>query len=404
MVIGKESIKYSLKNLSHRKTRSLLTILSIFIGITTIFIFISFGWGLYDYMGEMSSSSSANKIMIQAKGGAGIPGLDNTFKLTDADLKAVQQASGVLEASGVYFKVVEVKQKTVKKYTFLISYDPKEPLIMDIFNIDIEKGRELRDGDNGKIVVGYNYLLPDKIFSNAYDINDPIKIDGKDLEIVGFYESVGSPQDDAQVYITNDYYEELYNNENFSYGYIIAEIDTTDIKKVVSNIEKSLRKQRGLEEGKEDFFVQSFEDMLASYSSALNIIVGFVVLIALISVLVSAVNTANTMVTSVLERVREIGVMKSIGARNSEIFKIFLFESAFLGFMAGVIGVLIGWGLSAIGGKLLGDLGWGFLSPHYSIVLFAGCILFATITGAISGVIPAINASKTNPVDALRYE
>jgi len=177
-----------------------------------------------------------------------------------------------------------------------------------------------------------------------------------------------------------------------------------NIDKVVENVEKNLRKERGLDEGKEDFFVQSFQDMIDSFGMALNMIIGFVVLIALISVVVSAVNTANTMITSVLERIKEIGIIKSIGGRNSEVFKIFLFESAFLGFVSGAIGVFLGWLISYIGGIILDNLGWGFLSPHFSIWLFAGCILFATLTGAISGVIPAVRASKINPVDALRYE
>ena len=110
------------------------------------------------------------------------------------------------------------------------------------------------------------------------------------------------------------------------------------------------------------------------------------------------------MVTSVLERYKEIGVLKAVGARNSEIFKIFLFESSFLGFIAGCIGVLIGFLFAYAGATLLESLGYGFLTPSYSPYIFIGCILFATITGAISGVFPAINASKTNTVDALRYE
>lgn len=402
-MISQESIKYSLKNLSHRKTRSFLTILSIFIGIATIFIFISFGLGLYSYIEDISSSSSADKILIQSKGGMGVPGLDDSFALTDEDLEAVEKTAGVYEASGVYFGVAELKQSSEKKYTFIISYDPKKPLMMDIFNVDLDSGRELKAGETGKVIAGYNYKIPDKIFPKPYSLNDNLEINGEKARIIGFYESVGSPQDDAQLYITNEYYEELYPNDT-SYGYIVAKVDTSNINKVIENIEKNLRKERNLEEGKEDFFVQSFEDMIESYSGALNIVIGFIILIALISVIVSAVNTANTMITSVLERIKEIGIIKSIGARNSEVFKIFLFESAFLGGVAGIIGVLLGWGASALGGKILADLGWGFLAPYYSPWLFGGLIAFATITGAISGVVPAMNASKINPVDALRYE
>lgn len=404
MVISEESIKYSLRNLSHRKARSFLTILSIFIGITTIFIFISFGWGLYDYMQELSSSSSADKIIVQAKG-AGAPGLDTTFKLTDDDLEVVEKTSGIKEATGLKFKVAEIKQKDLVKYTFLISYDPEKPLMMEFSNIEIDAGRDLLKGEKGKMIAGYNYQVKDSIFPNSYEINDNLEVDGEKIKIIGFYESIGSPPDDAQLYVTNDYMDELYGEDNLSYGWIIARVnDVEQVDQVIERIEKNLRKERGLDEGKEDFFVQSFQDMIESFGMALNIIIGFVILIALISVVVSAVNTANTMITSVLERVKEIGVIKSIGARNAEIFKIFLFESAFLGFVAGVIGVGLGWLLSYIGGNLLDSLGWGFLSPHFSVWLFVGLILFATFTGAISGVIPAVRASKIKPVDALRYE
>ena len=398
-----ESVKYSLRNLNNRKARSFLTILSIFIGITTIFIFISFGWGLYDYMGELSSSSSADKVMIQSKG-AGIPGLDDTFKLTDDDLEAIGKTSGVYEVSGNYFKPVEVQQASVKKYTFLISYDPSVPLIFDFFNIDIDHGRDLKSKERGKLVAGYNYQIPNKIFPKAYEVNDNLEVGGEKIKIIGFYESVGSPPDDAQIYVTNKFMEDLYGKENLSYGYILARVDIDNIDQIIERIEKNLRSERNLEEGKEDFTVQSFQNMIEAYSSALNIIVGFVILIAFISVIVSAVNTANTMITSVLERIKEIGVLKSIGARNSEIFKIFLFESSFLGFVAGVIGATLGLLLSYVGGVILAELGWGFLAPHFSIWLFVGCVAFATVTGGISGVIPAIRASKINTVDALRYE
>ena len=399
-MISKESIRYSLRNLRQRKTRSAFTIISIFVGITTIFIFVSFGLGLYHYIGELSSASSADKVLIQPKG---LGGLDPTFSFSEDELKVVQRTSGVYEASGVYFKSAEVQKNGVVKYTSLIGYDPKAPLIMSVFNIDIYKGRELQPGDRG-VVLGYNYLVPDRIFSKPYDVNENIEINGKKIKIIGFYSAVGSAPDDAQIYVTNDYMKELYPNETLRYNWIVAKVDVSNIDRVTKDIEKNLRKKRGLDEGKEDFFVQSFDAMIESYSTALNIVIGFIILIALISVFVSAVNTANTMITSVLERVKEIGVMKSIGAENSEIFKIFLFESAFLGFVAGCLGVIIGWTFSFAAGKIVASLGYGFLKPYFSPWLFVGCIVFATLTGAISGALPARKASKVNPVDALRYE
>ena len=403
MVIGKESVKYSLNNIRKRKARSVLTVLSIFVGIATIFIFVSFGWGLYDYVDEFTSSSSADKLMIMPKS-AGMPGLDTTFKLLDEDVQVVENTAGVYEATGIYMNVGEVAQNDLKKYIFVTSYDPSLPLIMELSNIEVIEGRALRAGDSGKVTMGYNYLIKNRIFPKAYALNSKIEVQGQDLRIVGFYESVGNPQDDSNIYVTNDFMPELFPDKELSYGMILARADKDNVDEVSERVEKKLRQFRDLDEGKEDFTVDSFASLLESYMVVMDIVVGFIILIAFISIIVSAVNTANTMITSVLERFKEIGVLKSIGARNSEIFKIFLFESGFLGFVAGCIGVLAGWGASNLGANIMDGLGYGFLSPHYSWVLFGGLILFATFTGAISGMIPAWRASKINAVDALRYE
>ncbi|MGC9309688.1 MAG: ABC transporter permease [Candidatus Nanoarchaeia archaeon] len=399
-MISKEMIRYSLKNLKHSKTRSFLTILSIFIGIATIFIFVSFGMGLYTYIGELTGESSANKVIIQAKG-MSAPGLDDSFQLTKDDLNAVEHSRDVKTAQGIYFKVAEVSRKDEKRFVFLTAYNPENKLVEEVFGIDIIKGRGLRSGDKSKVVLGYNYLLDDKIFSRALKINDVIDIQDQEARVIGFFEGVGNPQDDANIYVTESYFEELYPGNN-SYAWIVAEVD--DVERAVEDIEKNLRKERDQEEGKEDFFVQSFDELIESYTSALDIVIGFVILIALISVIVSAINTSNTMITSVLERFREIGIIKSVGARNADILKLFLFESAFLGFVGGLIGIGLGFVLSFIGGEILAMLGWGFLSPVFSPYLFIGCLIFATLTGAISGLLPAYRASRIDPVDALRYE
>ena len=397
-----ESINYSLRNLKHRKGRSMMTIFSILIGIATIFLFVSFGLGLYYYTESFATGSSADKILILAKG-AGAPGMDDNFKITDDDLRVIERAAGVYEASGVYFEGVGIEKKNELKYVYLVSYDPKIPLLMDVSQIGIEKGRDLKSGDSGVVVLGYNYLLANKIFKEPLDINDYFEVNGERVKVVGFMEPVGNPADDANIYVTNDYFLDLVPDKD-TYAQIVARVDLDNTEKAIENVERGLRKSRDVEKGKEDFFVQSFEEMIESFSGAINIVIGFVILIALISVLVSAINTANTMITSVLERYKEIGILKAIGSRNSEIFSIFLFESAFLGLIAGILGTLLGWGLSALAGNILTNLGYGFLQPYYSFWMFAGCILFALLTGAISGVIPAIRASKTNPVDALRYE
>jgi len=401
-MIGSESVKYSLRNMKQRKSRNFLTVFSIFMGIATIFIFISFGLGLYNYVESFKTSSSADKLMIVAKG-AGAPGLDDTFKLTEEDLDVVQGAGGVYEASGSYYEIIQIKQRSEQVYVFLVSYDPKIPLMLELSDVGIREGRLLKSGDSKSAVFGYNFMLDNKIFKRGMELNDVVEINGVKIKAIGFMEPIGNPGDDSNVYVTNDYFLEIFP-EKESYAQIMVRADIDNMQRTIENIEKKLRKHRNQEEGKEDFYVQSFEELLDSFSGALNIVIGFVILIALISVVVSAVNTANTMITSVLERYKEIGILKAIGSRNSDIFGIFLFESSFLGLIAGTIGVFLGAGIAYLGGVILESLGWGFLQPYFSFWLFAGLILFAVITGAISGVIPAWRASRINTVDALRYE
>jgi putative ABC transport system permease protein len=401
-MINQEGIKYVLRNLKNRKTRTFLTSLSILIGIITIFVFISFGLGLYNYIEEFSQGSAVDKVVIQPRGAGAVP-LGGDFDLSEKDIKAIERVPGVYEATGSAFRVAEIIKGNERIYTSLVSYDPEIPIFFDIAGVGIEEGRLLEKNDRRRIMLGYNYLVEDKIFSRAYDVNQKINVNGEDMTIVGFLEVVGSPPDDAQIYITNDYFKDLYPDAK-GFGWVIARVDVENMDSIIERIEDALRRERGLKKGEEDFFVQSFDDLINAYSGALNVVIGFIILIALVSVLVSAINTSNTMITSVLERYKEIGVMKSIGAKNSEILWIFLFESALIGFVAGLIGVGIGAGISYAIGQVLVGLGWSFLSPAFSVWLFIGCVTFATLTGAISGVLPAIRASKINPVDALRYE
>ncbi|MFH1316168.1 MAG: ABC transporter permease [Candidatus Woesearchaeota archaeon] len=406
MFIDLEIIKYSLKNLWSRKMRSFLTILSIFIGISAIFIFASFGIGLYSYVGEIAAESGLDKFMVQAKG-IGAPGLDNTFKLEQKDLDAISRIKGVKETSFWYLKPGQIDKDKVKKFVFLAGVGEEKTdikLLEEMMTVKILSGRNLKKGDRGKVTVGYNYQLPDKIFKKPYKIGEKMNINGVDFEIIGFWEEIGNPGDDSNVYMFEDDMKSLFG-EDITYAVLIGRAeDPENMDALVEKVEKELRKVRGLEEGKEDFTVQSFADAFEMFTSIINIVVGFIFLIVLISGIVASVNTANTMVTSVLERIKEIGVMKSIGARNSTIRNIFLIESGILGFVAGIFGITFGWFLSYYGGVILNGLGWGFLAPRFPIWLFIFCVLLSTVVGTVSGVAPAIYASKQKPVDALRYE
>jgi putative ABC transport system permease protein len=409
-MLTRENFNYALRNLWNRKTRSFLTILSILIGITTIFIFVSYGLGLYYYIDELSEELGVDKLIINPIS-SGAPGMDSAFLLGDLDLNSVKRTRGVLSAAGMSAGSGMIVRENKVVYQFMAGIQTRDRdeynLIKEFFGpYGIIDGRWLQDGDDNRVMLGYSYTIPNRIFQRPLKVGDKININNVDFKVVGFLGEAGNPADDAQIYMTIDALNDLINPDKLiNYGWIIAKVNNVnEIDSVAQRIERNLRRHRGLEEGKEDFTVASFEDLIETFSAVLDIVIGFIILIALVSIIVSAINTANTMFTSILERTKEIGVMKAIGAQNSDIATIFLLESSMLGFIAGIIGVLFGWIIASIGSHILSSLGFSFLKPYFPLYLVLSCLLFAVLVGTLSGVIPAYNASKKNPVNSLRYE
>jgi len=401
-------IKYIVSNIRQRFTRSFLTILSILIGIMAIFVLISYGEGLKYYMNEMAQEMGTDKLIAQPLG-LGVPGTGDIY-FTKDDVDFIKKQRGVSEASGMMMKQSEVKidKRKLGKWVFIagLSTDPSERrLVEEAFaGYEIFKGRPLKKGDANKVTVGYNYLIADKIFSKPLKLGDNIFIKDKPLEIVGFYEEIGNAGDDSNVYITEDAMKKLFDMGD-EYGYIYIRADKGVVPtELADRLEEKLRKKKGQKEGQEDFYIMSFEQLMETFGTVLLVLNSILVIIAGISVVVAAVNIMNTMYTAVLERTKEIGIMKSIGAKNSTILMIFFFESGFLGLIGGSIGMLLGYGLAKLGAVVIAATGYSFLKPYFPWWLIAGCLVFSFMVGAVSGYFPAKAASKLKPVDALRYE
>jgi putative ABC transport system permease protein len=166
-----------------------------------------------------------------------------------------------------------------------------------------------------------------------------------------------------------------------------------------------LRRHRDLEEGKEDFVVQTPEQLIEGLNSVLNIVNAIVIGIAAISLIVGGIGITNTMYTAVLERTKEIGIMKSIGAKNGNILAIFLVESGLLGLAGGAIGVALGYAFSKLVEVAAAQF-WAsdILRANFPLWLLLGALAFSFLIGMIAGTTPAIQASKQKPVDSLRYE
>ncbi len=184
---------------------------------------------------------------------------------------------------------------------------------------------------------------------------------------------------------------------------IAAKVKNKDLMdKAKEDIEELLRKRRDVKKGEENFEVSTPEASLATVNSILTGIQIFVVLIALISIAVGSIGIVNTMTTSVLEREKEIGIMKAIGAKNSDVFFQFFFEAGLLGLMGGILGILVGVGLGWIGTNAINNFIGSSITPRIDFMLIGLSLLGSFLIGSISGVIPAIRAASKNPVDALK--
>jgi putative ABC transport system permease protein len=191
----------------------------------------------------------------------------------------------------------------------------------------------------------------------------------------------------------------------------VKAINTNAIDQTITNIKQALYTSRKVTADTADFTVTSPTSMLETIQSTMATLTFFLTGIAAISLLVGAIGIANTMFMSVMERTRLIGILKSIGTRNSEIMKMFLAESGIIGFMGGLLGIFLGFIIvgiiSSVGFNIMGMSRMGGMNTSVAIVtpeLIIFTLLFSTIIGIVSGLIPARSASNLQIVEAMRSE
>lgn len=381
--------------------------LGIFIGIAAVVSLISLAQGLETAVTSQFQALGANTLSVQAASlGFGPPGTSVANPLTKSDLEVVKRSQGVDEALGrIITTSLTTRYRGVSTTIPVASYpeDANEVRVLnEIVGYTIDEGRSLRPGERNSIVIGRS-LVSRQSFDRDLRIRDRLEIEGQEFTIVGILERQGSFQVDGTILMNEQNLRDLTGNEE-TYSIIQAQVVNVDnIDQVRENIQRDLRRHRGVSEGREDFTVETSEQTLEAITTILAAI-GFVFIgIAAISLLVGGIGIMNTMYTSVLERTKEIGTMKATGAKNSDIFKLFLTESGLLGFAGGVIGVLLGI-LLAKSVEILGGLAFGtnLIQANISISLIVGALIFSFVIGSLAGTLPAYNASKLNPVDALR--
>ncbi len=396
----------ALGNLKHRGLRSWLTMLGIFIGIAAVVSLISLGQGLQTAITGQFSSLSSDILTIQNTGnGFGAPGSTAVRKLNEHDVDIIKSVKGTTDVVSRLIRIVSFEYKDARTFRYAASI-PKEQkdadLVYKTLSLKTESGKLIKADDKGKVVLGNSFTNDPELGKNIR-VGSNVIIQGKKFEVAGILKPASSFQINLVALMTEDDLKEILKIGDETDIIVVHVEDKNKIEEVGKEIERKLRKDRNEKEGEEDFSVQTPLKALGSVNLILNIINIIVVGIAAISLLVGGIGIANSMFTSVLERTKEIGVMKAVGAKNSDVLYLFLTESALLGLVGGIVGALIGLGFafsaSAIANQALGAT---LLEVSISYPLLFAAISFSLVIGIVSGIIPAIQASKLKPTEALR--
>jgi putative ABC transport system permease protein len=394
-------------NLKHRGIRSWLTMLGIVIGIVAVVSLIMLGSGLKMTINSQFGIGSTEVITVQAGGlnSYGPPGSGVVNPLTIKDLEEIKKIRGVKNVLGSNIETRAVEFNKIQIFGYLGS-SPIEKKELEFFyeNIDAKviEGKLLNENDRGKVLVGYNFYVDKMGFGKRVYSKDTILIEGEKFEVVGILEKKGSFIFDNVIYMNN---EDLKNIAKYGdeLDFIDVQVDDKDlINKVKEDIEKVLRKSRNVKIGEEDFEVSTPEAALATVNQILLGVQIFIFLIAFISIIVGSIGIVNTMTTAVMERRKEIGVMKATGAKNSQIFSLFFIESGLMGLVGGIIGVIIGVTIGYLGTLGLNNFVGASTRPQVDLLLISLTLIGSFLIGAVSGIVPALQAAKQNPVEALR--
>ncbi|MAH42271.1 hypothetical protein CL614_00900 [archaeon] len=393
-----EIFKVAVRNLSHHKLRTGLTMLGVIIGIGAIVALVSLGGALTDSIDEQFEQLGSKRFIVMPKMTMSLGPPGGSVMLTDRDVDTVERVKGVKHAIPILYKMLPVEFNEEARSLGIMGMPLGEAskFFDDVMGFEMKEGRMLKTGERSSVVIGGK--LATDVFSEEVRLRSKIEVMGHSLKVVGIMEEIGNTQDDTGIMIDIDFLQEITNSSD--------EI-TMIFGSVFSNPEETAQK---IDDKMDDvynndiFDVQTVEQLADQISSVFSIISVVFLGIASISLIVAGIGIMNTMLMTVIERTKEIGIMKAIGATNKRILVIFLTESAIVGILGGAVGVGIGYLLSiaftSVGSSFIG------ISMNVTIdpLLVAGAIGFSAFVGMISGTYPAYRASQLDPVDALRYE
>ncbi len=367
-----------LRNILRHKGRTTLTITGIVIGIFAITVMGSMT-EYFNVLIDTAMTMAGKSITVAPKGGL-------HSMLTDGDRRAVERVPGV--AAVFPFTSASLDPGGNIQMGPPPTVYGMDPEYFDYDQTDLARGRSIQRGDQYVAVIGV------KIAKNKnVDLGGTLSWRDHDFTVVGVIQETRTAPDDW-VFIPIDVARHVMERPTLISGMYVFPRDIKDADTVVKRINDQVDTVK----------VQTLEEQLSAVKQALVIFNIILLSGAIISALVGGLAVINTMIMSVNERTREIGLKKAIGATEGEIVLEYLSEAAIIGLLGGLVGLLLGLGmtrlLNAALGSSLGGTDLFLLTPRLALV----AVGFAVILGSVAGLYPAWNAARLNPVDALRNE
>jgi putative ABC transport system permease protein len=435
-----DSLSLSLNSITHRKLRAWLTLLGIIIGVAAVVSIISIGNGAQESVNASLSGFGANVLTVSpgfSRAGAfggrefEMPGGGDfgggqvrvtrstssssstaTPVLTNSDVLVIKNNSDVIAVNQLVSGRAPVTFGDKKTTATITGVNPLT--WTSTTSVTLSSGRLLGTSDTRNVVIGYN--LATTTFSKPITLGRQIDINGISFNVVGILASSGSSfggSTDSTIYMPyTSAWDVVDVNKNQFSSIQVAVSDPANVDVDLNALTDSLMQSRRVTSKTQNFTItssQTIKEQIASVTGTLTLFLGA---IAAVSLLVGAVGIANSMFTSVLEKTRDIGIMKALGATNNEVLLLFVIESGLFGLIGGILGVFVAFVLTSILNMMGINIGIGagpgsrggsagmIISPELVIL----AILLSTIIGVLSGIMPASNASKMKPVDALKYE
>ncbi len=404
-MIFREHLKLALRNIKTRSLRSWLTVLGIIIGVFLVSALLSLSEGLKESVLRELRMMGGDIIMV-------MPGeMDDMItmflggmELSDNDLRTIERTRGVKTNLPMTWKSELVRHIDTSK-TLLISGIPMQEGT-GILREDL--GWTTVEGDwleRGRRQVLLGNLIPKDFFPDL-QAGDRITLKGYPFEVAGILRSLGNRQDDSMIIMDLDDFRAVTGMREGAQIAMVKVEQGYNADLVAEDISYNLEQTRQRRGGSDSpgFSVITSEAVSDMMESVMGIIQLVVMGLASIAILVGAIGIMNTMYTSVYERTKEIGILKAVGAKSTDIITIFLLEAGLIGLAGGIGGLILG-----LGSVFLVEI-YAQIHPMFyfeafiSIRLILFSLGFAVLIGCLSGFLPAKKAANLKPVDALRYE